>query len=107
MPHTSYSRSCTIGSFINVTSLSLKEYQLETTDSSTVGTFAIANPGSGDTYRLSKLAVVDDGAWHECVAGVGNLPWQLVGCQYLVDRKARRIGFRVKWYCDDRDPSHA
>lgn len=110
MPHTRYSPSCTIESFANLTSFALKEYQIEDASSSLVGTFSLANPATGDTYRLEKISVVDDGAWHDCVASVSagtpQLPWQLSGCRYSLDRKARKIGFQVGWFCDDRDPSH-
>ncbi|KAK3343388.1 hypothetical protein B0T25DRAFT_614369 [Lasiosphaeria hispida] len=108
MPHTSYAHSCTIGSVVNTTSLTLREYQIETVaPAQLVGTFTLVNPGPGDIYRLAGIPVVDDGVWRECVAGKdGALPWQLVGCQYSLNRQTRQVGFKVKWYCDDRDPSH-
>ena len=113
MPHTIYSRSCTIQSISNTTTMMLREYQLHsistpdgTGRASPVGSFALYNPGSGDTYRLYQTPVSDDGAWHECIAGSEPLPWQLVGCKYLLDRQNHRISFQVQWYCDDRDPSH-
>ena len=113
MPHTSYTRSCTIESISNMTTLALREYQIESglvqTNSTTsvLGTFTLYNPGSGDTYELSRMPVVDDGGWHECIAGTPALPWQLAGCKYKLDRERHRLGFEVQWYCDDRDPSHA
>lgn len=112
MPHTSYTRSCTIRSIANTTALGLSEYKIESASgapTSLAGTFKLHNPGSGDTYKLVRLPVVGDGGWHECSAGSGSqaLPWQLVGCRYMLDRQGHRIGFQVQWYCDDRDPSHA
>ncbi|KAK3312032.1 hypothetical protein B0H66DRAFT_585215 [Apodospora peruviana] len=109
MPHTSYSRSCTIGSIVNTTSLILREYQIDTATDGThkLGTFSLYNPGPEDTYRLTKIPVQDDGAWHDCVAGSRPLPWQLVKCQYLLDREKHHASFQIQWYCDDRDPSHA
>ncbi len=113
MPHTSYTRSCTIQSISNTTTLVLREYQIESgvvqTNSSTpvLGTFTLYNPGSGDTYRLYHIPVVDDGGWNECIAGSQALPWQLAGCKYKLDRGSRRLGFEVQWYCDDRDASNA
>jgi len=114
MPHTRYSKSCTIGSFVNTTSFKLREYNIETivaagNRTQLVGTFAIENPGTGDTYMLSRMPITaDNGVWGGCRAGSGTtLPWQLAGCQYLLERRSNRIGFRFQWYCDDRDPSHA
>ncbi len=113
IPHTSYTRSCTIESISNTTALALREYQIESglvqTNSSTsvLGTFTLYNPGSGDTYRLHRMPVVDDGGWHECIAGSQALPWQLAGCKYKLDRGSHLLGFEVQWYCDDRDPSNA
>ncbi|KAK3938164.1 hypothetical protein QBC46DRAFT_265931 [Diplogelasinospora grovesii] len=107
MPHTYYTRSCTINSF-NASSLSLREYQIDTSGTKKLGTFTLYNPGSGDTYRLYRMPVQDDGAWHQCIAGTEEpLPWQLVACQYQLGRKTGRIGFKMQWYCDDRDPNHA
>jgi hypothetical protein len=113
MPHTYYTRSCTINSISNTTTLGLRGYQIESGTAQTnggtsaVGTFALYNPGSGDTYKLQGMPVVDDGSWHECLAGSQALPWQLASCRYLLDRAKHRIGFQVQWYCDDRDPSNA
>ncbi|KAK3386838.1 hypothetical protein B0H63DRAFT_500485 [Podospora didyma] len=113
MPHTPYTRSCTIGSMINTTSLVLREYQIDDfsvpTPSFSLGTFSLYNPGSRDTYRLSNIRVIGSGAWQDCVPGPAGdpLPWQLATCQYLLDKANHRIGFKVSWYCDDRDPSHA
>lgn len=114
MPHTRYGRSCTIGSFVNTTSFKLREYTVETivaagNRTQLVGTFAIENPGTGETYRFDRMPITaDNGVWGGCRAGSGTtLPWQLAGCQYLLERRSNRIGFRFRWYCDDRDPSHA
>lgn len=116
IPHTSYSKSCTMGSVMDTGSLKLREYEISQTSSgdgktSKVGTFSLFNPGSGDTYRLYRIPMRDDGAWHECdkTAGTNSdpFPWQLVQCQYLLDRENHHVGFRIQWYCDDRDPSHA
>jgi hypothetical protein len=115
MPHTYYARSCTIGSMVNTSALGLREYRTEfipmppgTSNSiSALGTFTLYNPGSGDTYKLHRIPVIDDGGWHECTADQRALPWQLVGCRYMLDRGNHRLGFQVQWYCDDRDPSNA
>jgi hypothetical protein len=113
MPHTYYTRSCTINSFSNTTSMALRAYEIETapqSDSnmtSVVGTFTLYNPGSGDTYKLRRMPVIDDGGWHECMVGPEALPWQLAGCKYMLDRQKHRLGLQVQWFCDDRDPSNA
>ncbi|KAH8899941.1 hypothetical protein GQ53DRAFT_869196 [Thozetella sp. PMI_491] len=113
MPHTLYKQSCTINSF-DVSTLALEGYEIATPVNASaaasgpkVGTFTLKNPGSGDTYRLFRIPVQDDGVWHTCEAGEKPLPWQLVSCQYQLDRKSNYVGFQVQWYCDDRDPSHA
>ena len=109
MPHTYYASSCTVKSITSLKSMGLRSYRLESSSApnSLAGTFALHNPGSGDTYRLRQMPLTDDGEWHECVAGSKPLPWQLVKCQYRLDRENHRLGFQVEWYCDDRDPSHA
>ncbi|KAH6622517.1 hypothetical protein F5144DRAFT_537859 [Chaetomium tenue] len=113
IPHTYYTRSCTINSISNTTAMALRGYRAETitlgsnNKTSMTGTFALYNPGSGDTYRLDRISVVDDGDWHACTAGSQSLPWQLVACQYMLDRDNNRLGFQVQWYCDDRDPRSA
>ncbi|KAK3293735.1 uncharacterized protein B0H64DRAFT_326620 [Chaetomium fimeti] len=114
IPHTYYTRSCTINSIYNTTTMALREYQIETTpqddnnnEASITGTFGLYNPGSGDTYKLYRIPVIDDGDWHECTAGLRALPWQLVTCQYMLDRRSNRLAFQVQWYCDDRDARSA
>ncbi|KAK4150235.1 hypothetical protein C8A00DRAFT_18217 [Chaetomidium leptoderma] len=118
MPHTYYSRSCTITSISDTTALALQEYRIESAPipagdgnnktSSVLGSFTLYNLGPGDAYKFSRMPVVDDGAWHDCTAGQEEaLPWQLVGCQYLLDRASHRLGFQVQWYCDDRDATNA
>ena len=113
MPHTYYTRSCTINSISNTTTMALREYQIETASqsdsnkTSTVGTFMLYNPGPGDTYSLRRMPVIDDGGWHECTAGPEALPWQLAGCKYMLDRHNHRLGLQVQWFCDDRDPRNA
>jgi hypothetical protein len=114
MPHTYYTQSCTIESITSTTAMALRQYQIESVSiqgqvnvTSVVGSFRLYNPGSRDTYQLYRVPVIDDGRWHECTAGSRALPWQLVGCSYMLDRGAHRLGFQVQWYCDDRDPSNA
>jgi len=112
MPHTTYSHSCTIASFVNTTNITLQEYQIDSIadasgKTSLVGTFSLLNPGPGDVYRLNRIAVIDDGMWHVCEPAAGeSLPWQLAGCRYALDRPLRQASFRFSWYCDDRDPLH-
>lgn len=114
MPHTYYARSCTIGSMMKTAALGLQEYRTESVsmpgdgnNTSTFGSFTLYNPGSGDIYELYRMPVTDDGGWHECSAGPRALPWQLVGCRYMLDRGSHSLGFQVQWYCDDRDPKNA
>lgn len=113
MSRTTHSPSCTVDSFANVTSFVLREYQLETVlgpGNSTQfrGTFAVENPGSGDTYRLYHIPVsIGGGVWSVCRAGEdAPLPAELVICQYLLERRNRRIGFRFEWDCDGKDSDH-
>lgn len=113
MPHTSYTRSCTIHSF-NTTSMLLQDYEIESfanatppTDLRKNATFTVYNDGPGDTYQISTTDVQTDGIWHECAAGGGSQPWQLALCQYLLDRAQGILAFSTQWYCDDRDPQHA
>jgi hypothetical protein len=105
MPHTSYVHSCTLNSF-NSTSLVLSSYEIDTSDSAIkTGSFKIFNPATLDSYELHDMKVQDDGVWHKCE--VAEMPWQLIACEYVLDRGTNYIGFRFEWFCDDRDPSHA
>lgn len=107
-PHTHYVNSCTINSMFHTKNITLKEYSVEPEGSKSVGTFTLYNPGSADTYRLGKIPVVADGAWHACEAGADGLPWQLVTCKYSLESKEGGVvRFELGWYCDDRDPSNA
>jgi hypothetical protein len=113
IPHTYYKRSCTINSISNTTTMALRRYQVQTdtqsenNETSITGSFMLHNPGSGDAYKLYHIPIIDDGDWHECTAGSHGLPWQLVTCQYMLDRSNNRLGFQVQWYCDDRDARSA
>ncbi|KAL1841802.1 hypothetical protein VTJ49DRAFT_6555 [Mycothermus thermophilus] len=76
MPHTVYSRSCTIQSITKTTALGLREYRIDAVgapdgsdDSSAYGTFAVHNPRSGDTYEFDRMPVVPDGGWHDTSSG--------------------------------------
>jgi hypothetical protein len=105
MPHTSYTHSCTMNS-INSTELILRDYVMTNNGEAS---FTVYNPGPGDTYAIRNVTVEDDGLWHKCQgsADSSSLPWQLVACDYLLDRAGSKIGFRFQWYCDDRDPYNA
>jgi hypothetical protein len=106
LPHTSYTHSCTMNS-VNSTALVLKSYGIETdAEMRKTASFTVFNPGPADEYAISDMPVLDDGAWHTC-AGIDSLPWQLLSCEYLLDRTTNNIGFRFKWYCDDLDPYDA
>jgi len=86
---------------INSTELLLQDYHVT---NASKASFTVYNPGPGDTYAISNLTVADDGLWHKCQ---GSLPWQLVACEYFLDRATSNVGFRLQWYCDDRDPYNA
>ncbi|KAM7213826.1 hypothetical protein V8F06_010822 [Rhypophila decipiens] len=103
IPHTSYVRSCTLNSF-NSTSLTLKSYEISSATKKSA-TFDLYNQGSGDNYKIAGVALSDDGAWHDCSPSEA-LPWQLDGCQYSLDAAHEKLGFKIKWDCDDRDPLH-
>ena len=105
--------TCTEDSFRNVSSFVLKEYRVETIISTTPGgpaggatqkraTFAIENPGTGDIYRLYHMPVsVSGGVWSICrPSKEAPLPQQLLACQYLIERRTHRIGFRLGWLCE-------
>lgn len=64
MPHTPYTRSCTVGSITNTSSLIVRGYEIRTITilkpsrpKSVYGTFDLYNSGSGDTYRLRGLQI--------------------------------------------------
>lgn len=108
-----YSQGCTVDSFDNTTNFILREYQIETitgADNNTQlrGTFSVENPGSGDTYRLYHVPIsVGGGVWSVCRAGEdAPLPEELARCQYVLEQRNHRIGFRFDWYCDGKDPDH-
>lgn len=98
VPRTSYVHSCTINS-LEVKNVTLLSYK--TGDK---GSFLLRNPGPADDYRIGEIKVLDDGAWHVC-GGADVTPWQLVDCEYMVG--GGKVGFRLGWSCDDRDPYHA
>ncbi|KAK0754400.1 hypothetical protein B0T18DRAFT_424792 [Schizothecium vesticola] len=82
----------------------LTTFLLETTNTSrTLGTFSIANPLSGETYRLQRIPVsVGGGTWGVCQPGVDGaaIPEALARCQYIFERRAQAwIGFRLQWWC--------
>ena len=112
-PHTAYANSCTVNS-VNIKTLLLTEYSLvddtqkaaTTPTSSVIASLAFRNPGSGDEFRMAEVAFLADGNWHACNFGGAPYPWQLTGCQYMLDRAGRKLGFQLAWYCDDRDPLH-
>ncbi|KAL1865947.1 hypothetical protein VTK73DRAFT_4953 [Phialemonium thermophilum] len=115
IPHTLYTHSCTINS-MNGTALVLRDYKIETRDGAqgddddsapNTASFTLFNPGPGDEYRIGNIAVRDDGEWHACAGDDDSLPWQLLSCQYMLDRANNTLGFRLQWNCDDRDPYHA
>ncbi|KAH8888539.1 hypothetical protein GQ53DRAFT_826230 [Thozetella sp. PMI_491] len=99
LPHTTYTHSCTMNS-LNETYMTLKQYS----DHKPNASFTIYNPGSLDEYEIDGLSLTADSHWHQCDPSVGSLPWQLLSCEYSLDRSANQIGFRLRWACDDRDP---
>lgn len=111
IPHTNYVHSCTLNSF-NTTSLTLKSYDIVGSPHGVAenpilnASFTIFNPATLDEYELHEMVVQDDGAWHQCVLEKA-MPWQLIACDYMLNRAKGSIGFRFQWYCDDRDPYHA
>jgi hypothetical protein len=106
MPHTSYVHSCMMNS-LNSTFLVLKNLELDTYQSYPImASFTIYNPGPADEYWINNVSVVDDGLWHSCDKETKAIPWQLKSCEYLLDPIQHIIGFKLQWYCDDRDPLH-
>ena len=117
MPHTSYTPSCTVNS-MNLTHMALTEYIIasrggggnssNSSSNNNNASFRIFNAGPGDEYGIGEIPVQTDGEWHQCGGGQDSMPWQLASCEYLLDRgRSNKIGFRLSWYCDDRDPRHA
>jgi hypothetical protein len=94
---------------INSTTLLLRDYEIKASPGSQedVASFTVFNPGPGDFYAIGEIPVIDDGAWHKCQGGRDSLPWQLLSCDYMLDRSVNKLGFRFQWYCDDRDPYNA
>jgi hypothetical protein len=88
---------------LNSTSLVLKSYEI---GSNGKASFTIYNPGPDDEYELGGIAVQEDGLWHDCAPTNSPLPWQLASCEYFLDSTRNSIGFKLQWYCDDRDPYH-
>ncbi|KAK5658389.1 hypothetical protein OQA88_2366 [Cercophora sp. LCS_1] len=110
VPRAILSRSCSVASFANVTNFVLREYNLETVfgpgnSTSLRGTLGVENPHTGETYRLYRIPIsTGGGVWSVCRAGQeAPLPSQLAVCQYLIERRNGRIGFRFSWYCDGED----
>ncbi len=93
---------------LNLTSLVLKSYKIEEFDQQhQKGSFILHNPGPDDDYELDTILLQDDGHWHSCdSSGNDSLPWQLLSCEYLFNQEGNKIDFRLRWYCDDRDPFH-
>ncbi|KAK0614502.1 hypothetical protein B0T14DRAFT_499758 [Immersiella caudata] len=82
------SDSCTPASFTNITHFTLLTYKIETVTSArengiqgptqTLATFAVKNPGSGDTYVLNRIPIsTGGGVWSTCIAGETPLPGEL------------------------------
>lgn len=111
------SRNCSPTTFSNITGFILTEYKIDTvevttngsnTQTQTIATFGVLNPGTGDTYRLDRIPVsAGGGTWSVCRAGETPLPSTLERCQYLLERgqQSRRLGFRFQWLCDAGNPS--
>jgi len=108
LPHTHYARSCTINS-LNTSQLTLRQYDIKSVGAGgpTHGSITLFNPGPGDEYKLRGVPIQGDGEWRECVADIDPLPWQLVSCEYLLNLATGAIGFKIQWYCDDRNPETA
>ena len=112
IPRATDSGSCTVDSFANITNFILREYLFESVggagDTAQLrGTLTVENPGSNDTYRLYRIPLsTGGGVWSGCRAGEeAPLPEQLARCQYVLERRISRIGFRFQWYCNDKDPN--
>lgn len=83
--------------------MTLQSYEISGAAKKTAS-FTLYNHGAGDSYRLSGVALQDDGAWHDCSPSAG-MPWQLNSCRYALQAR-EQIAFRIQWDCDDRDPLH-
>jgi hypothetical protein len=106
-----FSTSCSPASFANITHFTLLTYKIETVTTAREGgvqgpsqllaTFAVKNPGSGDTYVLNRIPIsTGGGVWSTCIAGETPLPGELKRCMYLLERrKDGRVGFRFQWVC--------
>ncbi|KAK3342214.1 hypothetical protein B0T25DRAFT_560218 [Lasiosphaeria hispida] len=111
------SRNCSATTFSNITGLILTEYQIDTVEvasngsqsqTQTIATFGVLNPGTGDTYRLDRILIsAGGGTWSVCRASETPLPSTLERCQYLIERgqQSGRLGFRFQWLCDGANPS--
>jgi len=111
------SRSCSATTYSNITGFILTEYQVDTVEvatngsqsqTQTIATFGVLNPGTGDTYRLDRIPIsTGGGTWSVCKAGETPLPSTLERCQYVMERGGRsgRLGFRFQWLCDGANPS--
>lgn len=113
LPHTYYwKQSCTMGS-VNGSSLSISGFEADPLADPIPGyivaSFELTNAGPGETYQFRRVSLNADGEWHKCEAGLGGpLPWQLVACEYKIGQgDSGQVAFKVQWYCDDRDPTHA
>ena len=108
--------NCTTTSLDNIPPFTLTEYQIDTLTVIFAGgpaggttqsraTLSIQNPLTHDTYRLYHMPVsVTGGVWSLCRAGEDSpLPPELMTCQYLIERRSRRIGFRLGWACNGED----
>lgn len=110
--------SCTVASVANTTNFVLREYLVETVAGTNGsggaqtlrGTLSVENPASGDVYRLYRIPLsTGGGVWSVCRPGQeAPLPEQLAVCQYVLERRSQRIGFRFKWSCvgEDGDAEH-
>ena len=92
----------------NVTTMLLKVWDIYHAPSATAhlkGTFTILNPGTGDEYKIRAMPFLDDGFWHDCVAGADPVPKQLVACQYQLDLVPinTELDFQFQWLCADGD----
>ncbi|KAK4190624.1 hypothetical protein QBC35DRAFT_460846 [Podospora australis] len=109
LQHSKALPSCTIATATTTPNFILREYLLETIAGTNGsggaqtlrGTLAVENPATGEIYRLYRIPIsVGGGVWSVCRPGQdAPLPKELEVCQYLIERRSRRIGFRFKWVC--------